>query len=130
LARSDHHRGKLQSFRQFITVDYADPAMTEEGMDIPATVAQVQNTDGLGAIPLLVLVAGVPMLPTTELPAPLTAQLNELLQQTRPEELTHLSSQSLRISMDNSGHNIPQEQPNTVVAAIRAVIDVGCGKDC
>jgi len=121
---------QLQSFRQFITVDYADPAKTAEGMDIPATVAQLQNANGVGDIPLLVLVAGVPMLPATGLPAPLAAQLNDLLQQTLPEALTQLSSQSLRISVDNTGHNIPQEQPNTVVAAIRAIIDVVCVKDC
>lgn len=121
---------QLQSFRQFITVDYADPAKTAEGMDIPATVAQLQNANALGATPLLVLVAGVPMLPATGLPAPLPAQLNDLLQQTLPKALIHLSSQSLRISVDNSGHNIPEEQPNTVVAAIRAIIDVACGKGC
>ena len=118
----------LQHFRQYITVDYADPSKTAEGMDISATVAQLKNADTLGAIPLLVLAAGVPMLSATELPAVLTTQLNELLQETLPEALTHLSSQSLRITVDNSGHNIPQEQPDTVVAAIRAIIDVVLGK--
>lgn len=120
----------LQSFRQFITTDYADPAQTAEGIDIPATAKQLQAAGTLGDKPLLVLVAGRPMLDTTALPADLTTKLNMLLQETLPAELTALSTQSLRITVDESGHNIPQEQPNVIVAAIRTLIDVLCPGGC
>lgn len=120
----------LQSFRQFITTAYADPAQTAEGIDIPATVKQLQAAGTLGDKPLLVLVAGRPMLDTSTLPADLTTKLNTLLQETLPAELTALSTQSLRITVDESGHNIPQEQPNVIVAAIRTLIDVLCPGGC
>lgn len=120
----------LQSFRQFVTTNYADPTQTTEGIDIPATVKQLQAAGTLGAKPLLVLVAGRPMLDTTTLSADLTSQLNQLLQETLPAELTALSTQSLRITVDESGHNIPQEQPNVIVAAIRTLIDVLCPGGC
>ena len=121
---------QLQSLRQFVTTDYADPAQTAEGIDIPATVAQLQAIETFGNTPLIVLVAGVPMLSVAGLPEDTQTQLNELLQETLPTELTQLSTQSVRISVDNSGHNIPQEQPNAVVAAIRALIDVVCAEGC
>lgn len=120
----------LQSLRQYVTTGYADPTQTAEGIDIAATAAQLQAAGTLGDKPLLVLVAGQPMLDTTALPSDLTTQLNALLQETLPAELTALSTQSLRITVDNSGHNIPQEQPNVIVAAIRTLIDVLCPGGC
>lgn len=120
----------LQSLRQYVTTGYADPTQTAEGIDIAATAAQLQTAGTLGDKPLLVLVAGQPMLDTTALPADLTTQLNALLQETLPAELTALSTQSLRITVDNSGHNIPQEQPNVIVASIRTLIDVLCPGEC
>ena len=120
----------LQNLRQFVTTGYADPGQTAEGIDIPATVAQLQATAPLGNKPLIVLVAGVPMLSVSGLPEETQVQLNELLQETLPAELTHLSTQSVRISVDNSGHNIPQEQPNAIVAAVRTLIDVLCAAGC
>ncbi len=122
--------GSLQSLRQFVTTDYADPAQTAEGIDIPATVAQLDAIETLGDTPLLVLVAGVPMLSVSGLPDELQVQLNTLLQETLPTELTQLSTQSVRISVDNSGHNIPQEQPNVIIAAINTLIDVVCAAGC
>lgn len=121
---------RLQNFRQFMTVAYADPAKTAEGMDIPATVAQLQRAGTLGKTPLLVLVAGIPTVLAPGLPADLERQLNELLQQTLPDALLALSSLSIRLPVDDSGHNIPQEQPDAVVVAIRTMIDVACLRGC
>ena len=120
----------LASFRQYVTAGYADPTQTAEGIDIAATAAQLQAAGTLGDTPLLVLVAGVPMLDTTTLPGTLPQQLNQLLQETLPTALTQLSTQSLRITIDNSGHNMPQEQPKAIVAAIRTLIDVVCASGC
>ncbi len=121
---------QLRIFRQYVTSDYADPTLNPEGIDIPATAQALQAVTTLGDRPLFVLVAGVPMLGEGVLSPELTGQLNQLLQETLPETLTKLSPQSLRITVDNSGHNIPKEQPNVVVAAIRTVIDVVCKNGC
>lgn len=121
---------RLQNFRQFMTVEYADPAKTAEGMNIPATVAQLQAAGNLGKTPLLVLVAGIPTVLAPGLPPDLESQLNQLLQQTLPDELLALSSLSIRLPVDDSGHNIPQDQPDAVVVAIRTMIDVACLRGC
>lgn len=121
---------RLQNFRQFMTVDYADPAKTAEGIDIPATIAQLQQAGTLGDTPLLVLVAGLPTVLAPGLPTALEAQLNHLLQQTLPAELLALSSLSVRLPVEDSGHNIPQEQPDAVVVAIRTMLDVACLRGC
>lgn len=121
---------RLQNFRQFMTVEYADPAKTAEGIDIPATVAQLQQAGTLGDTPLLVLVAGIPTVLAPGLPPALESQLNHLLQQTLPDELLALSSLSIRLPVEDSGHNIPQEQPDAVVVAIRTMIDVACLRGC
>lgn len=121
---------RLQNFRQFMTVEYADPAKTAEGIDIPATVAQLQQAGSLGDTPLLVLVAGIPTVLAPGLPPALESQLNHLLQQTLPEELLARSSLSIRLPVEDSGHNIPQEQPDAVVVAIRTMLDVACLRGC
>lgn len=125
----DEHE-QLRNFRHYVTVEYADPTLNPEGIDIPATARALQTVTTFGDKPLLVLVAGVPLLGDGVLSPALTAQLNQLLQETLPAELTKLSTQSLRVTIDGSGHNIPQEQPNAVVAAIRTVIDVTCPHGC
>lgn len=121
---------QLRTFRQYVTTDYADPTLNPEGIDIPATAKALQAVTTLGDLPLLVLVAGVPLLGEGVLAPALTGQLNQLLQETLPAALTKLSTQSLHITVDNSGHDIPKEQPNVVVAAIRTVIDVVCKSGC
>lgn len=115
---------RLQNFRAFMTNEYRIPAQTPEGIDIPATAAQVAGAGDLGKRPLLVLVAGIPTVVAPGLPADLETQLNALLQQTLPEQLLTLSSFSMRLPVDDSGHNIPQEQPDAVVVAIRTMLDV------
>lgn len=115
---------RLQNFRTFMTTGYRNSAQTAEGLDIPATVAQVATAGDLGDRPLLVLVAGIPTVIAPGLPVDLETQLNQLLQQTLPDELLGLSSFSIRLPVDDSGHNIPQEQPDAVFVAVRTMLDV------
>lgn len=126
----DEENKQLRTFRHYVTVEYADPTLNPEGIDIPATAKELQAVTTLGNLPLLVLVAGVPLLGDGVLTPALTGQLNQLLHETLPAALTKLSTQSLRITVDHSGHDIPKEQPNVVVAAIRTVIDVVCESGC
>lgn len=115
---------RLQNFRAFMTNGYRVSAQTPEGIDIPATAAQVAAAGDLGKRPLLVLVAGMPTVVAPGLPTDLEAQLNALLQQELPDQLLSLSSFSMRLPVDDSGHNIPQEQPDAVVVAVRTMLDV------
>ncbi len=115
---------RLQNFRSFMTTGYRVPAQTPEGIDIPTTAAQVAAAGDLGKRPLLVLVAGIPTVLAPGLPTNLEAQLNALLQQELPDQLLTLSSFSMRLPVDDSGHNIPQEQPDAVVVAVRTMLDV------
>ena len=115
---------RLQNFRAFMIDGYRVPAQTPEGIDIPVTAAQVAAAGDLGKRPLLVLVAGIPTVIAPGLPTDLETQLNVLLQQTLPDQLLTLSSFSMRLPVDDSGHNIPQEQPDAVVVAIRTMLDV------
>ncbi|MEZ4862159.1 MAG: alpha/beta hydrolase [Caldilineaceae bacterium] len=115
---------RLQNFRHFMTVGYADPAQNVEGIDIPATVAAVHDAGALGDLPLLVLVAGIPTVLAPGLPPALETDLNHLLQVELPTELAHLSTFSIQLPVSDSGHDIPREQPDAVVVAIRTLLDV------
>ena len=115
---------RLQNLRAYLTNGYREPTQTPEGIDIPATAAQVAAAGGLGERLLFVLVAGIPTLVATGLPVDLETQLNVLLQQTLPDQLLTLSTFSVRMPVADSGHNIPKAQPDAVVVAIRTMLDV------
>jgi pimeloyl-ACP methyl ester carboxylesterase len=115
---------RLQSFRRFMTEEVADPAHTPEGIDIPASAAQVRATGSLGKLPLIVVKAGIQDILAPGLPPDLEAALTELLQTDLPAELTALSTLSIQLDVPDSGHDIPLMQPDAVVVAIRTMIDV------
>ncbi len=113
---------RLQSFRRFLTSEVADPARNAEGVDIPATAAQVREAGSLDARPLVVLTAGISDVLAPGLPPEVQAKLDALLQQELPRELAALSSDSTVVVVPDSGHNIPQQRPDMVVLAIQAVL--------
>ena len=115
---------RLQSFRRFMTEEVNDPTRTPEGIDIPASAAQVQATGSLGKLPLIVVKAGIQDILAPGLPPDLEAALTQLLQTDLPEELAGLSTLSIKLDVPDSGHDIPQMQPDAVVVAIRTMIDV------
>jgi len=77
----------------------------------------------LGDLPLVVLTAG--MSRDGQLPR-VTERLDEV-RMTMHEELAALSSRGMRITAEDSGHDIPREQPQIVVDAIRQVISAARG---
>jgi pimeloyl-ACP methyl ester carboxylesterase len=113
---------RLRGFRQFLTVDVADPARNQEGFDIPAIAAQARAAGGLGARPLVVLSAGVFDVVAPGLPPDVESRLKDLFQRELPRRLTALSSDSTQVAVPDSGHNIPRQRPDIVVLAIQAVL--------
>jgi pimeloyl-ACP methyl ester carboxylesterase len=115
---------RLQSFRRFMTEEVNDPTRTPEGINIPASAAQVRATGSLGKLPLIVVKAGIQDILAPGLPPDLEVALTQLLQTDLPEELAALSTLSIKLDVPDSGHDIPQMQPDAVVVAIRTMIDV------
>jgi pimeloyl-ACP methyl ester carboxylesterase len=113
---------RLQGFRRFLTSEVADPARNAEGVDIPATAAQVREAGSLDARPLVVLTAGISDVLAPGLPPEVQTKLDALLQDELPRELAGLSSDSTVVVVPDSGHNIPQQRPDMVVLAIQAVL--------
>lgn len=115
---------RLQNFRRFMTEEVRDPTKTPEGIDIPASAAQVREARVLGDLPLIVLKAGIQDILAPGLPPELEGALTRLLQEELPMDLTTLSSLSIQLDVEDSGHNIPAMQPDAVVVAIRTMLDV------
>ena len=95
-----------------------------ENAGFPADVQSNAPPASLGALPLMVLTRGNAMLPA-DLPFPVRA---EDLQQMAASwlqmqaELAALSTRSKHIQVAGSGHAIPLERPDAVVAAIREMV--------
>jgi hypothetical protein len=104
--------------------DFKDPAKTGEGIDLPASAAQVRAASSLGNLPLILVKAGIEDVLAPGLPSDLEAQLTHLLQVELPKDLLALSSLSIRLDVPDSGHNIPMMQPDAVVVALRTMVDV------
>lgn len=113
---------RLRGFRRFLSSEVGDPARNAEGVDIPATAAQARAAGGLGALPLIVLTAGVPDVLAPGLPPAVEQRLVGLLQRELPAAMAALSTDSTQIVVPDSGHNIPQQRPDMVVLAIQAVL--------
>lgn len=121
---SDLDNERLKNFRRFLSEEATDPKKTAEGIDIPASAAQVRDTGSLGDLPLILLKAGIQDVLAPGLPADVEAELTDLLQKELPAELVKLSSLSIQLDVPDSGHNIPTMQPDAIVVAIRTMVDV------
>ncbi len=101
----------------------ADPTKNTEGIDWIASEAQAQAAGSFGDKPLVVITQGrVPQWPP-DFPAEVAARLLQARQDMH-RGLVQLSSQSTHVVADKSGHVIPHDQPDLVIAAIRRVVEV------
>ena len=102
---------------------WKDPAHAlPEGLDLPASRAQLREATTLDNRPLVVVTPGREGEPSPDWPAALNthmARVNRELQQ----ELIRLSSNSAQVTAAQSGHFIQTDEPEVVVAAVRRVID-------
>ena len=96
-----------------------------EGWDTQAGHAQVRATDPLGDLPLVVIsqspdkplfLSGIP----TAL-ADTNARLQQVWQEMQ-EELVGLSSSGYQVIATQAGHDIPNEEPELIVEAIRELV--------
>jgi pimeloyl-ACP methyl ester carboxylesterase len=122
-APSDGEAQRLTVFRSYLERDVADPALNAEQFDIPASAALLRTSGDLADRPLIVVSAARRDILAPGLPPRLEDELYGLFQRTLPQRLLALSSDSTQVIAEQSGHNIPHEQPALVVAAIGAVVD-------
>ena len=112
---------RLASFRLYLTDGWRDPSSNFEAMDLPAVVEQVRETGSFGDIPITVLIAGTFDVLNPGLPPELETALANLFveQQAR---LATLSTNGRQIVIPDTGHNMPRENPQVIVDAIREMI--------
>lgn len=118
---SPNDSSRLASFRDYLTDGRRDPANNFEAIDIPAVVEQVRETGDFGNLPIVVLTAGVFNVLNPGLPTDLEAALAGLFHDLQGR-LTTLSTDSKQVVITDSGHNIPRQNPQAVVKAIRDML--------
>jgi pimeloyl-ACP methyl ester carboxylesterase len=97
-----------------------DPMANPERVDWPASVPALHRVKSLGSIPLVVLTAGTSDL-ATALQPPYSGRAYRIWLDGHTQ-LAALSSDSVHAIAEYSSHFIHQDQPDVVVAAIRAVV--------
>ena len=95
------------AYTAFSVISRSVQAYVNEGASIQASLAQADAIKTFGAVPLIVLTAG------------LNKQTGWQAMQV---ELLQLSSNSQQMIADNSGHNIQIERPEATVAAIMKMV--------
>lgn len=113
--------GRLSSFRSYLTDGWRDPSGNFEAMDIPAVVEQLRETGDFGDLPIMVLTAGKFTVLNPGLPPELEAALAELFHDLQGR-LAKLSTVGSQMVIPESGHNMPRENPQAVVEAIRDMV--------
>ena len=116
----------LTEFRRFWTEEWRDPTKNPEGADFQANRAQVRAMDSLGALPLVILTAGnfLKLGPPGDPGARRTHQLWQELHR----EMMQQSSNAQQVMVETSGHFVQREQPKSVVAAIRRMVETLNGR--
>jgi pimeloyl-ACP methyl ester carboxylesterase len=88
-----------------------------EGMAFTETLAQMHAAGNLGDRPLVVLTAGLPVMPGPEGEEDHQVWVHELQM-----KLVHLSSRGRQVVVKNSHHTIAKEAPDTVVNAVHEMV--------
>ena len=113
----------LTQFRRFWTGEWRDPTKNPEGVDFQASREQAQAIDSLGDLPMLVLTAGSEFLRGAPPGNPAAARMQERWLEMQ-RELMRQSSNAQQVMVETSGHFIQREQPETVVTAIRQMVEI------
>ena len=91
------------AYTAFSVIPRSIQAWADEGASIPESLAQAAAVKSFGALPLIVLTAGLN---------------HQTGWQTKQVELGQLSSNSQQVIVEDSSHNIQSDRPEAVVAAI------------
>jgi pimeloyl-ACP methyl ester carboxylesterase len=112
----------VKDVRNYLT-EVVNPEELTEGLDFEASAAQVRDLGLLGDLPLGVVTAGRGACDFGR-GSPADAEGLDQVWQDLQKELTMLSSNSVQIIAERSGHNIPTEQPEAVIEAIQQVMEM------
>jgi pimeloyl-ACP methyl ester carboxylesterase len=115
--RSADESALLRGFR-----DGPDAPVMGEWFDFPTNSALMQNIQGLGNKPLVVLTRDPKVIAPGGLVPPQWEKLTEPVWQQLQAQLATLSTNSKHIVVEHAGHNIQLEQPQVVVNAILDVV--------
>lgn len=112
--------GAATKARATLTAEWHDPLDNEEGIDIAASATQVRATSHLGALPLVVITAGIDEWEEGFPPEIARASAANWL--AMQKELAALSHNSTHIIATESDHSIQDCQPELVVEVIRQLV--------
>lgn len=107
--------------------DTADPQEQPEGLDFEASAAQVRDLGGLGDLPLGVVTAGRGVCDAGAGGPADVAGVDRAWQDLQ-KDLAKLSSNSIQVIAENSGHMIPTEQPEAVIEVIQQVMEMAASR--
>jgi pimeloyl-ACP methyl ester carboxylesterase len=113
---------RLTSLRLYLSDGWRNPANNLEGMDIPAVVEQIREAGDLGDLPVFVLTAENFTVLNPGLPPQVETSLANLFK-AQQARLAALSSHGTQIIVPQTGHNIPRQNPASVVEVLRAIIE-------
>ena len=116
--------GSVAELRRYWQSEGGAPEENSERIDIAASLKQARAARTPMTIPVIILTAGIPDLLPAGLPDDLYAALVHLLQTELPADLATLSPNSMRLTVPNSGHDIPRSQPAVVVAAVKTLVEL------
>lgn len=107
--------------RRGLTITWDDPLANPEGIDNIANSELIRATGDLGDLPLVVLSRGRPSALPDDYPPQLAAARERVWQQMQ-RELASLSTASVHLIAERSGHLVNKDEPEAVVAAIRQAV--------
>ena len=119
---ASNNSARLASFRLYLTDGSRDPSGNFEAMDIPKVVEQVRETGDLGNMPITVLTAGKFTVLNPGLAPDLETALANLFKEEQ-SRLAALSTMGTQTVIQDSGHNMPRENPQVVIDAIREMVN-------
>jgi len=104
--------------RKQILADRAEVAANPEGVDVLKSFDEVRAAGRLPAVPLVVVTAGAPV----DWPPGWNPKVFNRLRSRQQADLATLAPGGRQIFARQSGHRVPDEQPEVVVRAIRDVL--------
>ncbi len=113
---------RLASLRLYLTDGWRDPAGNFEAMNLPAVVEQIHETGSLGDLPVIVLTAENFTVLNPGLPPQVESALAALFKE-QQARLAALSTRGRQIIVPQTGHNIPRQNPASVVDAIQTLLE-------
>jgi pimeloyl-ACP methyl ester carboxylesterase len=126
----DEHPEMTQSRAEFIQMlrDRDDLPPGPAGVALGRCLADTRAAGSFGDLPLVVVSAGRSGEYPADFPEELAARIYAFGHELQ-HDLIRLSTRSVQLIAERSGHLIPQDQPEIVVEAIRQVVEIARDED-